>query len=412
MRSRQVTIVLGGSQGDIQPFLYLAHALVELGHSVRICTHPTYKESVESSGAEFLALTTGDPRKIAGDDYANRKRWRHAATVKKLLTPAEPPSEYLVSMESVCAGADVLLCNAVVGYATNVGEKLNIPTGLALFAPFYPTRSFRAPIGPQNGDLPGPVNLLSHFLLQEISWMPNSSWINRWRVQKLGLPALPRWYPQQRGRLQRFFAFSPSLLPAVPDWPDNNHITGFWFGPPPAFKPPPELELFLAKKDTVAVCFGSVLDQRLGTIAGQVVRAGIELGFRVVVIGGWGIEKLEHCADVHFEPFVPYPWLFPRVRIVVHAAGCGTSAEVLRAGIPSVTIPFAGEQKFWARRMWESGAGAFPLNWKRTNEDAVKAALVCARDSRTMRQRTEQLGSQLRTEDGVRRTIELLMSAL
>ena len=370
-----------------------------------------YKELVESSGSEFQSLATGDPRKIASDDYQSRTRWRRAATIKKLLTPAEPSPEFLSSMESACAGADVLLCNAVVGYAANVGEKLNIPTGLVLFAPFYPTRSFGAPVGPQNVNLPGPLNLLSHFMLQEMSWLPNSSWINRWRVQKLKLPALPRWRPPFRGGLQRFFAFSPLLLPAVPDWPGNNHITGFWFGPPPALTGPPGLESFLAEKDTIAVCFGSVLDQRVAAVAREVVRAGIELGFRLVVIGGWGIDSLESSPDVYFQPFVPYPWLFPKVRIVVHAAGCGTSAEVLRAGVPSVTIPFAGEQKFWARRIWKSGAGVFPLDWSRANKAAVKTALLCARDRQPIRQSAMQLGSLLSAEDGVRRTIDLLMNA-
>jgi len=411
MRSRQVTIVLGGSQGDIQPFLYLARGLVELGHSVRLCTHSMYKELVDQSGSEFRPLATGDPREIARDDYASRKRWRAAAIVTRLLSPGQPSSEYLACMENECAGADVLLCNAVVGFATHVGEKWKIPTGLVLFAPFYPTRSFGAPVGPQNVKLPGPVNLLSHLLLQEMSWMPNASWINRWRVQKLGLHPIRRWYPPLPSQFRRFFAFSSLLLPTIADWPENNHITGFWFGPPPAFKPPADLESFLANKDTIAVCFGSVLDERVGAVAGEVVRAGIELGFRVVVIGGWGIEKLERVADVYFQPFVPYSWLFPRIRMVVHAAGCGTSAEVLRAGVPSVTIPFAGEQKFWARRIWESGAGAFPLNWKRANKNEVKAALISARDSRAMLQNAQKLGSQLRNEDGVRQTIELLTRA-
>src|SRR5450631_4539458 len=82
----RVTMVLGGSQGDIQPFLYLAERLVEHGQSVRLCTHPMYEKPVEASGSEFFALATGDPRQILQDDYDNRKRLGRAAVFKRLLT--------------------------------------------------------------------------------------------------------------------------------------------------------------------------------------------------------------------------------------------------------------------------------------------------------------------------------------
>jgi sterol 3beta-glucosyltransferase len=401
-------MVLGGSQGDIQPFLYLAERLVEHGLSVRLCTHPMYEKPVEASGSEFFALATGDPRQILRDDYDNRERLGRAAVFKRLLTAAEPTTEHLEKMVSACGGSNALLCNAVVGYATHIGEKLKIPTGIVHFAPFYPTRAFPPPVGPQNLALPGPANLLSHLLLQKMNWLANASWINRWRVRNLGLPALHRWQPQADALFQRFFAFSPSLLPSIEDWPENNRITGFWFGQSSPFAPPTDLESFLADKSTIAICFGSVLDERVGAVVRHVIQAGRELGFQLIVVGGWGLENLEVSPDVMFRPFVPYSWLFPRVQMVVHAAGCGTTAEVLRAGIPSATVPFAGEQKFWAHRLWKSGASAPPLDRKTLTQDAVLKTLRTVRDNHAMRQAAASLGLRVQAEDGVQRTIELL----
>ncbi len=401
-------MVLGGSQGDIQPFLYLADALVKRSHVVRVCTHPMFAKSVEATNAEFVSLATGDPRAIATDDYARRKRSRSEHFIQR-FSPAEPSTEFLTLLETVCAGAGTLLCNTVAGYATHVGESLRIQTGIVYFAPFYPTRSFSVPVGPQNLKLGGTFNMFSHIALHEMYWWPNTPWINRWRKNRLGLASVSRWRHHSTQRLKRFFAFSPSLIPAPPDWPANNYVTGFWFGGPAQVDPPPGLASFLAAgSETIAVCFGSVLDHRVRAIAGQVIAAAKELGLRVVVVGGWGIENLEPSPDVCFCPFVPYSWLLPKVQIAVHAGGCGTTAEALRAGIPSVPIPFAGEQKFWAQRLWQSGAAHFPLDLGTLSKDVIKAALSQVRESANMRQKAREFGAMLKREDGLRRTIELI----
>lgn len=51
---------LVGSRGDIQPFLGIGLELQKAGHRVRIATHPTFKNFVESTGLEFFSIG-GDP---------------------------------------------------------------------------------------------------------------------------------------------------------------------------------------------------------------------------------------------------------------------------------------------------------------------------------------------------------------
>ena len=409
MAQRPITVVLGGSQGDIQPFLYLACELVRAGHPVRICSPGMYQESVEATGAEFFALSTSDPRQVAREDFAERQNSGVFARMKKLTRAAEPSADFLELLLAACSGAQLVLCNTVMGMATHVGESLHVPTGIVYFSPFYPTRSFAPPIGPQNLKLGRTFNLLSHLALQEMYWAPNAEWINHWRVDKLHLPPLSRWRPPASPVVKRFFAFSSSLIPTVPDWPKNNYITGFWFGPRPTFEPSPELESFLSSGvETIAVSFGSVLDERVGAVARQTIRAARELGFQVIVIGGWGVE-VDASPGVYFASFLPYSWLFPRVRMVVHAAGCGTCAEVLRAGVPSVTVPFAGEQKFWAQRLWVSHTGHYPLDWRTANQDVLREALNKVRNDDSLLRAAQSFSAPLLVEDGIRSTIELLL---
>lgn len=57
---------------------------------------------------------------------------------------------------------------------------------------------------------------------------------------------------------------------------------------------------------------------------------------------------------------VPHDWLFPRVHAVVHHAGAGTTAAAVRAGVPSVTVPVAMDQGFWAHRLHSLRDGTAP----------------------------------------------------
>jgi hypothetical protein len=55
-----IVIMIVGSRGDVQPFLPIGHVLKSKGHRVRIATHPTFKDFVESEDLEFFSIG-GDP---------------------------------------------------------------------------------------------------------------------------------------------------------------------------------------------------------------------------------------------------------------------------------------------------------------------------------------------------------------
>jgi vancomycin aglycone glucosyltransferase len=56
--------------------------------------------------------------------------------------------------------------------------------------------------------------------------------------------------------------------------------------------------------------------------------------------------------------------LFPRLDLVVHHGGAGTTATALRAGIPQLIIPHIVDQFFHARRVAELGLGPAPVKKK------------------------------------------------
>ncbi|NIW49113.1 MAG: glycosyltransferase, partial [Gammaproteobacteria bacterium] len=57
----------------------------------------------------------------------------------------------------------------------------------------------------------------------------------------------------------------------------------------------------------------------------------------------------------------PHQWLFPRMATIVHHGGAGTTAAALRAGVPSVIVPYFADQPFWARHVHQQGASPPPI---------------------------------------------------
>lgn len=58
-----IVIQIVGSRGDVQPFVSLGLTLQQCGHRVRIATHATFQQFVESMGLEFFCIG-GDPTEL------------------------------------------------------------------------------------------------------------------------------------------------------------------------------------------------------------------------------------------------------------------------------------------------------------------------------------------------------------
>jgi sterol 3beta-glucosyltransferase len=96
----------------------------------------------------------------------------------------------------------------------------------------------------------------------------------------------------------------------------------------------------------------------------------------------------------------PHDWLFPRTAAVIHHGGSGTSHSAARAGVPSIVIPFAGDQFFWAERLRVAGVAPATVDGRWPRAEAVVSALDFAADDR-VRKHARVLGETMRSENGV-----------
>jgi UDP:flavonoid glycosyltransferase YjiC (YdhE family) len=93
---------------------------------------------------------------------------------------------------------------------------------------------------------------------------------------------------------------------------------------------------------------------------------------------------------------------------VVHHGGAGTTAAGLVAGVPSILIPFFGDQPFWGQHVAQLGVGPGPIPRKQLTAERLAQALETALTDQTMRRRAAELGARIQAEDGIEGAVKVV----
>jgi UDP:flavonoid glycosyltransferase YjiC (YdhE family) len=256
----------------------------------------------------------------------------------------------------------------------------------------------------------GPTRLPLGPLYNRLSWqwaLPftriGQAQVDRWRRTTLKLEPLP-WREELRRlrRMPHLFGYSPTVLPKPWDWADWVHVTGYWFLDRQE-APAPELAAFLAAGEPpVAIGFSSQVSRETRRISAATVEALRLTGRRGIMISGFGgLRGIDLPDSILRVDSVPYDWLLPQVAAMVHQGGAGSTASVLRAGVPSFAVPFGYEQALWGRRIARLGAGPPPLAPSRLTAERLAAAIDRTADTPHYRRRAAEAGRAIRAEDGI-----------
>ena len=400
----KITILTYGSRGDVQPFVALALGLQVAGHTVCLAAPQRFTALAGQYGVPFAALP-GDPEEMS----------RRINDARDFFSMVTSTADYVFSIagavwRAACAACDdadlVVHSYLFTTGAHSLARARGIPdVSVQLLPIFAPTRAFPSTV--MSRLPPGALSYFSHWFLTQVFWhMGNLGYRRLRRVDpdvfdlKLSWPFDSR-RPNQTPLL---LAYSPAVLPHPGDWTAPHiHVTGYLFlDTPAAYQPPRELAGFLAAGEApVCITFGSMVNQESARID-RVLRAALkQTRRRGIVLTGWGgTQPATHDDTLLYLDAAPHDWLFPRCRTVVHHGGAGTTAAALRAGIPNIVVPHAGDQPFWGRRVATIGAGPAPLDLRRLAVESMVAALSRT-DEPEMRARAQALGRLIRAEDGV-----------
>jgi sterol 3beta-glucosyltransferase len=108
----------------------------------------------------------------------------------------------------------------------------------------------------------------------------------------------------------------------------------------------------------------------------------------------------------------PHDWLFPKMAAVVHHGGAGTTAAALRAGIPSVVIPFFADQFYWGSRVTKLGVGPPTLPFSQFNEVQLADRIRSAVNDPHILEQSRQLANGIAAESGVDRMVHTFQKAV
>ncbi len=404
-------VITFGTEGDTRPLVGVCRALMDAGHRVRLLADRSTLDTAKALGIGTMALAGDMKATLAPGGALTRLMMEggDASVMAKAVASIanEHTTQWLqtVLAEARAMKADAVLFSGIASYVgLAAGEHLGIPAiGLGLW-PISPTRDFPSPLLPPLR-MPGWLNRLSHHLVNTVSWrMFRKSIQTAQRAVSSPKPARQKaWqdYPI-------LYGVSKHLVPRPSDWAEPWHICGAWSVPSAKpWKPAPALARFLQEgPPPIYIGFGSMagFDQR--TLLATLISA-VD-GRRAVFFPGWsGITAIDLPRNICLIGATPHEQLFPRMSMVVHHGGAGTTHTAARAGVPSVVIPFAGDQFFWADRLARVGVAPPTVPHTRIRPAQLKAMITWA-EREDVRARAKALGQAMAEEQGVRVAVELI----
>jgi len=388
-----------GSLGDLHPLLAMAVAAQGRGHDVAVAASPNYEDNVRCAGVEFYPLRPAipwDPARLAY--YFDMRRGperllREVAFAELADTHAD--------LRSVAKGADLLVVGELLYTAPIVAAEIGIPWLNVVLAP----TSFLSASDPC---VLAPAPFL-HPLRHLGKWIHQLAYIAG-RIQgriwakpyfafrrSLGLPPGTNPIFDAKHSPYGTLAMFPSFFAkSQPDWPVKTLQAGFPFFEQPPLPADRIVADFLSSGEPpVVFTLGSIVAHFEPAFYHAACEAALCLNRRAVLLTGSEVPLLDKSnPNVLAVKYARLNEILPRSAAVVHAGGIGTCAEALRAGIPSVIIPFSFDQPDNAFRMKRLGVAEI-LSRHSINPDSIRAKLEMILTDSSFTNRSRHYAAQI-----------------
>lgn len=410
----RIVLTTIGSLGDLHPMIALGLGLQERGHEVVIATHEEYRPTIESLGFECCAIrppsALGEPELMAqlmdartGTEYV----------VKGLMSVVR---ETYADLLAAAQNADFIIAGEVVYPARSVAETLGIPWAIAVLSPISFLSAYDLPVLPVFGGV-SKLRSLPPVLTRRVvdfADLSTRSWVKPLQQlrQELGLPRVGN--PITKSKFSPYLVlalFSAAFAAPQPDWATSTVQPGFVFYDGDLALTP-DLKAFLDAGDPpIVFTLGSaaVFDPR--NFYGESIKAAKQLNRRAVLLIGKNPPPNGLTEDIVAFDYAPYSALFPRASVVVHQGGVGTTAQALRAGCPTVVMPYSHDQPDNADRLERLGTSrTLPRN--RYTADRVVNVLRDVLNDRSYAEKAFSIQQVIKSEDGVKGACDAIAQTL
>ena len=429
----KILLATFGSLGDLHPLLALAIRLRRRGHEISINTLEVYREKIDLLGFQFFPMRPDlDPendRELARE-IMDLKSGTEKLLREILLPNVRPMYEDLMK---AAENADVLISGEVVFPASSIVEKTNIKWITTSLAP----ASFLSPHDPF---VPPTAQWLKHFRFLGAAFHSGiyslvhrmvEKWLEPYREfrREIGLSENhDPVFKDKFSNLLHLAMFSKVLGKPQPDWHTPTLQTGFCFydGQNDLGKMPEKLSEFLdTGEPPIVFTLGSAAVMDARDFFEESGRAAQILNRRAVLLygifneqpeitknGKWKMENGEsNQSPIAAFDYAPYSLVFPKAACVVHQGGVGTTAQVLRAGVPHLIMPYSHDQPDNATRCERIGVARTISREKYTAENAAAQLRELLKDS-TYKTNAIEASRVVRAEHGTKIACDAVESVL
>lgn len=414
--NKRIVLSTFGSFGDIHPYMAIAMELRRRGHHPVIATSELYREKMEAAGFEFIPVRPHIPPPQEQEAEMMEKvmepRTGSGFLLNEMLFPFVRGS--YEDLLQALVGADLLLTHPISFAGPLVAQKTGIPWVSSVLAPASFLSAYDPPVPPfwswmRHVQILGP-RFVAAFFKQAKKLYKNDTYTEL--RDQLGLP--DRGNPVFEGQ------HSPDLVLALfsklfaqpqPDWPPQTRVTGFAFYDGSHEQEMPAQLVDFLDSGPAPIIF------TLGTSAVWVARdfyresiaAAKLLGRRAVLLIGDERNRLEESLppEIVAVDYAPFESLLERGCAMVHHGGVGTTSQGLRAGIPTLIVPFAFDQPDNAAHAARLGTSR-TLHRKTYLANRVANELEALLTMREYSQKAKEVGEYLRNERGASAACDLL----
>ncbi len=376
----RIVVTTLGTLGDLHPMIAIALELRRRGHDVLFVTHQVYQSKLAALGFEFHPMrpdftAMNDPQEMArmmdlktGQEYMVRQ-WVNP-NLREMYT----------DLLDVSKTADFIFSGEGVIATPLVAEKLGIRWASSAMVPLSFFSAYDPPV---LAPFPSLAKLykLGPIVNQGIinfAKIVSNAWADPIRQlrHELGLSPI-NYNPFIENRFSPYLVvalFSSVLGQAQPDWAANTVIAGFTFydGTQGGAGLTPALEQFLeVGEPPIVFTLGSSAVMDPGNFFQESIQAAKQLNRRTVLLIGNNLLPENLPADIIAVNYAPYSQIFPRACAIVCQGGIGTMAQALRAGRPTLIMPYSHDQPDNAARVKRLGSS---LTIPRQQYTAMKVA--------------------------------------
>jgi rhamnosyltransferase subunit B len=404
----RIVITTLGTLGDLHPMISIALELRKRGHDIVFVTHLVYQAKLEALGFEFYSMrpdfaAMNDPQEMArmmdlqtGQEYM----------VRQWINPNL--REMYTDLLNVAKGADFIFSGEGVTVAPLVTEKLGMRWASSAMVPLSFFSAYDPPVLAPFPALAKLYNLgpIVNQGIINFAKLVSNSWADPIRQLRRELNLSPINYnPYIENR------FSPYLVVALfssifgqpqPDWSPNTVVAGFTFyDGTQETELSPTLKQFLdAGEKPIVFTLGSAAVMDAGDFYQESIKAVKKLNQRAVLLIGGNPTPKNLSSDIIAIDYVPYSQIFPFARAIVHQGGIGTTSQALRAGCPTLIIPYSHDQPDNASRAERLGTSRTILRRQYSSERVVKELLELLENPK-YKAKAVEVGAIVQAENGV-----------